>query len=133
MEFGKPFQPGGQTAWVAPARSDAGGDLVLKVAWRHTEAAHEADGLREWNGEGAAQLHATDEFDDTTALLLERCVPGTTLASRPEERALTLVRRVKALRSFALCPPRPSETCCCARTFTLRTCWRPSGIVARHR
>jgi streptomycin 6-kinase len=84
LELGEPFQPGGQTAWVAPARTDAGHDLVLKVAWRHVEAAHEADGLRAWNGDGAVRLHAADEFDDTTALLLERCVPGTTLASRPE-------------------------------------------------
>jgi hypothetical protein len=43
---GEPFQPGGQTAWVAPVRDSAGADLVLKVAWPHPEAAHEADGLR---------------------------------------------------------------------------------------
>lgn len=91
LELGEPFQPGGQTAWVAPARSDASGDLVLKVAWRHTEAAHEADGLREWDGEGAVRLHATEEFDDTIALLLERCVPGTMLASRPESEQDTVV------------------------------------------
>jgi streptomycin 6-kinase len=45
---------------------------------------HEADGLREWDGDGTVRLHAVQEFDDTIALLLERCVPGTTLASRPE-------------------------------------------------
>jgi streptomycin 6-kinase len=84
LELGEPFQPGGQTAWVAPARRGADGDLVLKVAWRHAEAEHEADGLRTWNGDGAVRLHAADEFEATTALLLERCAPGTTLASRPE-------------------------------------------------
>ena len=84
LVLGEPFQPGGRTAWVAPARSDAGGDLVLKVAWRHPEAEHEADGLRAWNGDGAVRLHAADEFGDTVALLLERCVPGTALARRPE-------------------------------------------------
>jgi streptomycin 6-kinase len=57
---------------------------VLKVVCRHTEAAHEADGLREWDGDGAVRLYAVQEFDDTVALLLERCVPGTTLTSRPE-------------------------------------------------
>ena len=91
LELGEPFQPGGQTAWVAPARSDAGGDLVLKVAWRHSEAAHEANGLRAWRGDGAVRLHAADEFDDTTALLLERCVPGTSLASRPEPEQDTVI------------------------------------------
>jgi streptomycin 6-kinase len=79
-----PFQPGGQTAWVAPGHSGTLGDVVLKVAWRHTEAAHEADGLREWNGDGVVRLYATEEFNDTIVLLLERCVPGTTLAVRPE-------------------------------------------------
>jgi streptomycin 6-kinase len=86
LDLGEPFQPGGQTAWVAPARrsADGDGDLVLKVAWRHAEAEHEADGLRAWNGNGAVRLHAADELESTTALLLERCAPGTTLASRPE-------------------------------------------------
>jgi streptomycin 6-kinase len=91
LRVGEPFQPGGQTAWVAPARTEVGGDLVLKVAWRHAEAAHEADGLRAWSGHGAAILHATEEFDDTIALLLERCMPGTSLASRPEPEQDTIV------------------------------------------
>jgi streptomycin 6-kinase len=58
--------------------------VVLKLGWRHAEAAHEADGLRAWNGDGAVHLYAAEEFDDTTALLLERCAPGTALACRPE-------------------------------------------------
>jgi streptomycin 6-kinase len=81
---GEPFEPGGQCAWVAPVRDRDGLELVLKVEWLHPEAADEADGLREWNGKGAVRLHAAEEFDDTVALLLERCVPGTTLARRPE-------------------------------------------------
>ena len=84
LTLGEPFQPGGQTAWVAPARTEAGGDLVLKVGWRHAEAMHEADGLRTWAGAGAVRLHATANIDDAVALLIERCVPGTTLGSRPE-------------------------------------------------
>src|SRR5262249_25919583 len=44
----------------------------------------EADGLTEWDGDGAVRLHATAEFDDTVALVLERCRPGTSLAERPE-------------------------------------------------
>jgi streptomycin 6-kinase len=84
LEVGEPFQPGGQSAWVAPVSSRTDGDLVLKVAWRHTEAMHEADGLREWDGQGAVRIYATAELDDTVGLLLERCVPGTTLAVQPE-------------------------------------------------
>ena len=84
LSVGAPFQPGGQTAWVAPARSAARGDLVLKVAWRHTEAEHEAEGLRCWKGRGAVLLHATEELEGTIALLLERCIPGSALAYLPE-------------------------------------------------
>jgi streptomycin 6-kinase len=84
LTVGEPFQPGGQTAWVAPARTDTGANVVLKVAWRHTEAEHEAHGLRAWDGNGAVRLHAAEESDDTIALLIERCVPGTALARRPE-------------------------------------------------
>lgn len=84
LTFGDPYQPGGQTAWVAPARTSTGENLVLKVAWRHAEAAHEANELRTWAGQGAVRLHATEVFDDTIALLIERCVPGATPGCRPE-------------------------------------------------
>ncbi|MDP9234803.1 MAG: aminoglycoside phosphotransferase family protein [Actinomycetota bacterium] len=79
-EVGDPFQPGGQTAWVAPVRIGAEFDLVLKVGWRHTEAADETAGLREWDGEGTVRLRDSVELDLTVALLIERCVPGTSLA-----------------------------------------------------
>ena len=92
LEVGEPFLPGGRTAWVAPARSPDRADLVLKIAWRHPEAEHEADGLRAWNGQGAVRLHAADEVDaHTIALLLERCQPGSALATRPEEEQDTIV------------------------------------------
>ena len=84
IRVGQPFQPGGQTALVAPATRN-GEHLVVKVLWRHREAEHEADGLRAWDGDGAVRLHAEQEVDsETIALLLERCRPGTTLKGRPE-------------------------------------------------
>lgn len=84
LQVGEPFQPGGQTAWVAPA-TRGGEDLVVKVLWRHPEAEHEADVLRVWDGDGAVRLHAAAEADaQTVALLLERCRPGTPLQARPE-------------------------------------------------
>lgn len=95
LALGEPFQPGGQTAWVAPARSKAGSALVLKVAWRHTEGAHEADGLREWNGDGAVRLHAAEQLDDDTgALLLEQCLPGTSLEGRSESEQDVVIARL---------------------------------------
>jgi len=80
----EPFEPGGQAAWVAPASQGADGDLVLKVQWRHTEAEDEADGLRAWAGDPTVQIHAAHSFEDSLALLVERCVPGTSLANEPE-------------------------------------------------
>jgi streptomycin 6-kinase len=91
LTIGEPFQPGGQTAWVAPARDGAGADLVLKVAWPHPEAAHEADGLRAWAGSGAVRLHAAHDFGPARALLLERCRPGTELSARPEPEQDTVI------------------------------------------
>jgi streptomycin 6-kinase len=59
---------------------------VLKVGWWHMEGAGEAKGLREWRGQGAVRLYADERpSPTTTALLLERCMPGTTLAEEPEE------------------------------------------------
>jgi streptomycin 6-kinase len=101
LEVGNPYLPGGQCAWVAPARNPAGDELVLKVGWRHREAGHEADGLRHWDGDGAVRCLATLSLDDTTALLLERCVPGVPLKScllgpEQDEVIAALLRRLWA-------------------------------------
>ncbi|MGI8429138.1 MAG: aminoglycoside phosphotransferase family protein [Solirubrobacteraceae bacterium] len=79
LELGDPYLPGGQCAWVAPATNPAGDQLVLKVGWRHREAEHEADALGFWDGDGAVRCLATRSLEGTTALLLERCVPGVPL------------------------------------------------------
>jgi streptomycin 6-kinase len=84
LTVGDPYQPGGHTAWVAPARDRRGRRLALKVAWWHTEAAHEAAGLRAWAGNGTVRLHEAAEMGDTTVLLLERCQPGTPLSVVPQ-------------------------------------------------
>jgi streptomycin 6-kinase len=91
LTIGAPFQPGGPTAWVAPARDGDGADLVLKVGWPHPEAAQEADGLRAWAGHGAVRLHAAHDFGPVRALLLERCRPGTGLSARPEPEQDTVI------------------------------------------
>ena len=80
LELGDPFEPGGQCSWVAPARTTSGGPLVLKVGWSHPEATHEGAALEFWDGNGAVLMHAHEVIGDSIALLLERCVPGTTLS-----------------------------------------------------
>jgi streptomycin 6-kinase len=99
IEVGDPFRPGGQTAWVAPATHDGRDDLVVKVLWRHPEAEHEALGLRCWAGDGAVLLHDDVEVDaQTTALLLERCRPGSTLqALREPEQDLVVAGLLRRL------------------------------------
>jgi streptomycin 6-kinase len=99
LELGEPYLPGGQCAWVAPARNRAGDELVLKVGWRHREAEHEADALRFWDGDGAVRCAASRSLQDTTALLLERCVPGTQLkCSLPEpEQDVVLAELLRGL------------------------------------
>jgi streptomycin 6-kinase len=101
LELGDPYLPGGQCAWVAPARSSAGDELVLKVGWRHREGEREADGLRHWDGDGAVRCVASRSLDETSALLLERCTPGRQLGCslpEPEQDVIIagLLRRLGA-------------------------------------
>src|SRR3954471_4392747 len=84
LSVGTPFEPGGTTAWVAPARDRSGRDLVLKVGWAHDEAEQEADGLRAWRGHGTVLLYNWCRLEQTNALLLERCQPGGPLSIVPE-------------------------------------------------
>ena len=99
LDVGAPYQPGGQVSWVAPARDAAGRDLALKVGWTHDESRDEAEGLRLWAGRGAVQVFEVHVDGPTTALLLERCEPGTTCKSalaEPEQDEVVagLLRRL---------------------------------------
>lgn len=92
----EPFEPGDNCSWVAPGTDGDGREVVLKVAWHHTEALHEAEALAALNGQGAVEVYefehlaparpggGPDGDTDTTAMLLERCRPGTELRERPE-------------------------------------------------
>ena len=75
----EPFEPGGTCSWVAPVRGSSSSSQVLKVAWRHAESRDEARGLRAWKGDGTVRLYDEECLGATTAMLLERCRPGTAL------------------------------------------------------
>ena len=124
LDLGEPFEPGGNCSWVAPAVDRVGRDVVLKVAWRHTEALHEAEGLAALGGQGAVQVYefehlarpASDGEPDggpgnTTAMLVERCRPGTELRGRPDPKqhvvVTGLLRSVWAVELPADHPFRP--------------------------
>lgn len=89
---------------------------MLKLAGRHFEAEHEADGLRAWDGDGAVRLLDWLRIDDATdALLLEACVPGTPASVLPGDQQDVLV--CASLRRLWIAPPanspfRPLSSMC---------------------
>jgi streptomycin 6-kinase len=112
LDLGEPFEPGGNCSWVAPATDRDGRAVVLKVAWRHDEAMHEAEGLAAVGGAGAVEVLEYEHVaDDTTVMLLERCDPGTELRVRPEAEqhvvVTELLRSVWAVDLSAGHPFRP--------------------------
>ena len=104
LEPGRPYQPGGVTAWVAPARDPIGRRMVLKVVRQNAapledEGLHEADGLRVWAGDGTVRLLDSAVIGSSRALLLEECDPGTVLAdvsppAEQDEMVAALLRRL---------------------------------------
>ncbi len=69
-----------------PVAAGDGTEAVLKVQFPDRESRHEADALTLWNGDGAARLLAHDTV--RSALLIERCRPGTPLAELEPDAAL---------------------------------------------
>jgi streptomycin 6-kinase len=87
LRLGPPFA-GASASIVFPATLPDGHPAVLKVQFPHRESDHEAAALRVWDGYGAVRLLASD--DERSALLLERCLPGTPLTEEPPDRALDI-------------------------------------------
>lgn len=94
---GDPFDHEGLTGgWVAPVTRKDGFPAVLKLANPHMEGEHEIHGLRFWDGDPTVRLLAADE--ESGAMLLERCFPGTALRSRSEtEQDLVIAGLLKRL------------------------------------
>ena len=111
-----PFQPGGFCSWTAPAAalsSGPDGERVLKVGFPFDSGEHrdEAAALRIWDGDGAVRIYAALETPTASALLLERCVPGTRLRdAMPEpERDVVVAGMLRRLwaRAAAARPEAP--------------------------
>ena len=77
LTLGEPFELS-HVSYTLPVQSPFG-PAVLKLQWPHPECLGEADALAHWNGAGAIKLLAHDR--GRHALLVERCVPGVTLAA----------------------------------------------------
>jgi streptomycin 6-kinase len=116
LTVAEPYRPGGSCSWVAPVTTSAGERLVLKVAWAHEESMHEAAGLRVWDGAGAVRLRAEHHYAHSSAMLLERCEPGTMLADVKSEPEQDLVIATLLQRLWVTPPPdhpfRPLELMC---------------------
>lgn len=115
-----PFEPGGNCSWVAPGTDGEGREVVLKVAWHHTEAQHEAEALAALGGQGAVEVYAFEHLEparpgggpdgetDTTAMLLERCRPGTELRGSPEaEQHVVVTGLLRSVWAVGLPPDNP--------------------------
>jgi streptomycin 6-kinase len=79
-------------AWVAPAVRSDGTQAVLKLGMPHFEGEQEIAGLRFWDGNPTVRLLEAD--DGQGAMLLERCVPGTSLRDVPEVEQDRVVARL---------------------------------------
>jgi streptomycin 6-kinase len=114
LTLGPPYASG-SCAWVAPAATRAGEPAVLKIGLPHFEGEQEIAGLRFWAGEATVRLLDADE--SANAMLLERCVDGTPLATRPEEEQDAVIAGVLQCLWRRPIEPHP---------------FRPLAAMARH-
>jgi streptomycin 6-kinase len=113
-----------------------GTHAVLKLAMPHMEGQHEIQGLRYWNGRSMVRLLEADE--DSGAMLLERCLPGTTLRSEPEPAQDVIIagvlRRIWETTTVTPSPAnfRPLSQMIdfwCAETIAQKHLWPDAGLV----
>jgi streptomycin 6-kinase len=88
LRLGEEYAPG-VCGHVVRAELPDGTPAVLKVYWPHRESMQEADALERWDGDGAVRLLARDV--ERSALLLERCEPGTFLSSAGSDSAIEVL------------------------------------------
>jgi streptomycin 6-kinase len=88
LRLGEPYAQGA-AGYAVRAELPDGAPTVLKLIFPDRESEHEADALALWSGDGAVRLLARD--DERSALLIERCEPGTTLAAAGPDVALEVL------------------------------------------
>jgi streptomycin 6-kinase len=85
LQLSEPY-PSGAAGYAVRTELPDGRPAVLKLIYPDRESEHEADALVLWDGHGAVQLFARN--DDLSAMVIERCEPGTTLAAAGADVAL---------------------------------------------
>ena len=88
LQLSEPY-PSGAAGYAVRTELPDGRPAVLKLIYPDRESEHEADALALWGGHGAVQLFARD--DDLSAMVIERCEPGTTLAAAGADVALKVL------------------------------------------
>jgi streptomycin 6-kinase len=101
VEIGETFPYVGY-AWVAPAVLRDGTQAVLKLAPPDKEYATEYEAMRIYAGNGAARLIAGEP--DAVALLIERLLPGTSLAEVEDDVEATAIAGLAMKRLFRPLP-----------------------------
>jgi streptomycin 6-kinase len=90
LRLGEPYDA--HVSFVTRAERDDGTPAVLKVNFPEGETEHEADALAFWPDDASVRLLASSR--ERSAMLVERCEPGTQLWERSEEDALELAREL---------------------------------------
>jgi len=90
-------------SYVAAVRAANGTPAVLKIAMPHMEGEHEIHGLRFWEGDPTVRL--IEAVDELSAMLLERCTPGTPLRVLAEHDQDVVISGL--LRRLWRQPPQP--------------------------
>lgn len=88
LRLGEPYLAGA-AGYTVRADLPDGAPAVLKLIFPHRESEHEAEALALWNGEGAVRLLEHDE--GRSAMVIERCEPGTRLAEIDADAALDVL------------------------------------------
>jgi streptomycin 6-kinase len=96
---------GGSCSWVAQAVRTDGTHAIVKIGWPHREMYGEPVALRAWADRSAVLLY--DHDPQRHALLLERCEPGTPLATHDDGAGQRLRYACAVLRDLWGAPPVP--------------------------
>ena len=100
LAVGDPF-PNLSYHWVAPASRQDGSGLVLKLGVPNPELTSQIDALRAWEGRGSVHLVEADAVEGV--ILLERLLPGSSLAE-PDDESIAIALDVMQ-RLHAVTPP----------------------------
>jgi streptomycin 6-kinase len=115
-----------ENAWVSQVVLDDGTAAVLKLGMPHMEGEHEIEGMLLWNGDPTAQVIKFDA--DSKAVLLERCIPGTTLHTLPEpDQDIVIAGLLRRLWQFPT-QPHPFRS-----LSTMMQCWSDETLTETNR